>query len=187
MNVTDIDAVAAQLGEWGVDFVLIGGSVLEGRYQIGTGDVDILVTVGSFERLSQAIGDHPDRAVPMDRTGTLATTRFLVGTAWVEVEFIHGTPFSGVRSGDEFVDYVRREESETVRGVARANPAVVWYMRLTFDDQWLLYVQKIARDVRAGVPISTLKDVQRIADHLGVGRKFQDRIEHTREHLHIRR
>jgi hypothetical protein len=187
VNVADIDAVAAQLGEWGIDFVLVGGSVLDGRYQIGTGHVDILVTVGSFERVSQAIGEHPDRAAPMDRTGTLATTRFLVGAAWVEVEFIHGKPFSGDRGGDDFVDYVRREESETVSGVARATPAAVWYMRLTFDDQWLLYVQKIARDVRAGVPISTLKDVQRIADHFGVGGKLRDRIEHAREFLKIRR
>ncbi|MCI4368551.1 MAG: hypothetical protein L3K09_03180, partial [Thermoplasmata archaeon] len=105
MNADDIELIAERLRKLGVEFVVVGGPALERRFGVGTGDVDLLVAVGDFDALEHAFEDRNDVA-PFEPSGTIGSTRILVRSGWVEVEFIVGTPFSGAQSGDAFVAYV---------------------------------------------------------------------------------
>ncbi|MEK6987385.1 MAG: hypothetical protein AABX97_04710, partial [Candidatus Thermoplasmatota archaeon] len=58
-------------------------------------------------------------------------------------------------------------------------PEVVWYMRLAIGD-WEVYVQKILRDVRTGVPPSLLDKVLDIARHFDVLEVLRPRVEQAR-------
>lgn len=60
-----------------------------------------------------------------------------------------------------------------------ALPKVVWYMRLVID-RWELYVPKMLRDLRAGVPWSTAEEVQRLADRFERGDLLRERIAQLR-------
>lgn len=183
MKADEIEAIAAKLMQLGVEFVVVGGSALERELAVGTGDVDFLVAVGDFDSLEEAFHDRKDIA-PFEPTGTIGSSRMIVGSGWVEVEFIVGSPFSGSQRGDDFVRYVREYRSDP-RGSARwARPEVVWYMRLSTDD-WKMYVTKIRRDVRAGVPESTLDRVLDVAKHFGVAKKIGSRVQEVREALRL--
>lgn len=183
MKADETEAIAAKLSEIGVEFVVVGGSTLEREYAVGTGDVDLLVAIGDFESLEKAFQDRKDIA-PFAPTGTVGSTRILVGSGWIEVEFIVGSPFSGTQRGDDFVRYVREYRSD-VRGSARwARPEVVWYMRLC-TDEWRMYVPKVRRDVRAEVPESTFDRVMDVARHFGVLEKIGSRVKEAREALQL--
>ncbi len=53
-------------------------------------------------------------------------------------------------------------------------------MRLVVPN-WLIYVQKTLRDIRAGVPEETLEDVLAMARVLGVEDTIRPRVEKTRD------
>lgn len=183
MNADEVDAIAARLTKMGIKFVVVGGSALEREFAIGTGDVDLLVAVADFDALETAFQGQADIA-PFEPTGTIGSTRMIAGTEWIEVEFIVGGPFAGDHGGDAFVRYVRAYRSEHRGAVCWARPEVVWYMRLCTDD-WRLYVTKIRRDLRAGVPESTFEGVRDVAVHFGVEEKIGPRIAGARAAMQL--
>ena len=120
----------------------------------------------------------------VEDVGTMAGSEFRVGTRWVDVEFINPRLFSGRSPPDEFFDYVKRHRSERTDVGPCATPAVVWYMRLAVPD-WEIYVQKILRDARAGVPEATLDDALAIADRFGVRAVLEPRALRAREMIEL--
>jgi len=88
--------------------------------------------------------------------------------------------FLGKNSGDEFIDYVKRYRSTKKDIGYIADPEVVFYMRLVITD-WEIYVQKILRDIKAGLPVTVLDDVVDIAETLGLKEKMKSRVEYTKE------
>ncbi len=89
--------------------------------------------------------------------------------------------FSGERTGNEFVSYVGRHAT-VIERIPFASPEVVWYMRIAVPD-WEIYVQKIVRDARAGVPAGVLDGAERVARELGVAGKYKDRFVEARRAL----
>ncbi len=185
MRPAEIEEIAERLAELGVPFVVVGGSALEREFSVGTSDVDLLVLVGDFQSLEELLADRKDMG-PFEPTGNIGTAQVLVGSGWTEVEFITGSSFSGRQSGDSFVRYVRDYRSEKRAGVRWARPEVVWYMRLSTDD-WQLYVIKIHRDLRAGVPASTFDGVLDVARHFGVEEKIRGRVGKAQEVVRLYR
>ncbi|MGD0718337.1 MAG: hypothetical protein ABSA15_01995 [Thermoplasmata archaeon] len=185
MKSEQVEQVARWLDSLGIRHVVVGGSAIEHPVPVGTGDVNVLVAVGDWEAIDRALENRAD-AIPLEPyTGTIRSTKLHLGTETVDLEFISGQPFSGNLAGDDFLDYVRTYRATKTRGVRYATPPVVWYMRLSVDDQWQQYVWKINRDIKAGVPASTLESVMEIADHFGVGPRIRERIEFTRKTLRL--
>ena len=84
--------------------------------------------------------------------------------------------YAGTRDPRDFYRYVRRYASEPSPIGRVATPAVVWYMRLVIDP-YELYLPKILRDLRAGVPWSTTYGARRIARRFGVADVVAQRLE----------
>lgn len=184
MNRKDVEAVAHWLRGHGVDFVVVGGSAIERNVPVGTEDIDLLIAVGAWGAVEEAVATTK-AATPLDpSSGTIRGTLLPVGARRVDVEFIAGGPFGGQRGGDAFLRYVRHTRSTESRGIRFADPPVVWYMRLAIDD-WEPYVFKILRDARAGVPVSTLEGVLEIARRFGVRSKLRPRVELARRALRL--
>ncbi len=167
-----------------VPFVVVGGSAIEHKVPVGTNDVDLLIAVGSWRRLDVVLEGRRD-ATPLNASsGTIRGTVVTVGSARVDVEFISGEPFSGPKGADDFVEYVRAYRSTLSDGVRYADPAVVFYMRLSTDD-WQAYVPSILRDLRAGVPGETLVVTVKVAAHFGVREKISERVEFVRKTIRL--
>ncbi len=112
-------------------------------------------------------------------------SEFMFENAWRTVEFLDPSYFSGEKTADEFIDYVKRYRC-TKRDVGYvAHPEVVFFMRLAIAD-WEIYVQKILRDIRVGLPASLLDDVMEMAGTLGIREKMKPRVEYTREIVEAR-
>ena len=161
----------------------MGGASLERTFPIGTGDIDVAVALKDYPRVLETLRRHP-RVRNVKDLGTMAGTEFRIGTRWVDVEFINPRLFAGKRPPDDFIDYVRRHRSERTDVATFATPEVVWYMRLAIGD-WEVYVQKILRDVRAGVPPSLLDKVLDIAKHFDVLEVLAPRVEQTRKMIEL--
>ncbi len=185
MRVADIEAVAERLNGLAVPFVIVGGSALEREYDIGSGDIDLLVAVGDFNRLEKVFENRRDISA-FEPFTTIGSAKFQLRSGWVDVEFINGRLFTSSQRGDDFVDYVRNYRSERRDSARWASPEVVWYMRLCIDD-WKTYVVKIRRDINAGVPPSTLDAVIDVARNLGTEEKISTRVRMTRELLKLYR
>ncbi len=150
-------------------------------YRTGTEDVDPVVTMSQFSRsLSKLSKDRMFRNV--EELSTIGGAQFYTGDRWVDVDFINPRLFKGRRTGDEFVSYIRRYRSRKTRWGHVAGPEVTWYMRLCVPD-WLIYVQKIIRDVRAGVPEDVLEKSLGIARALGVHGEIAARVRKVRQVL----
>ena len=173
---------ARGVGTLGVPFLVVGGSAIAEMYGMSTKDVDILILVGSWRPLDAALDGNHQATSLSPYTGSIRDTTVTVGNRRVLVEFISGEQSAGDRTADEFVAYVRTRWSRTVGGIRYAEPAVVWYMRLT-GDEWEGYVHAFRRDLRAGVPPATFDGVMRIARHLGVEERTRSRIGRIRELL----
>ena len=161
----------------------MGGASLERTFPIGTGDIDVAVALKDYPRVLETLRRHP-RVRNVEDLGTMAGSEFRIGTRWVDVEFINPRPFAGNRPPDDFIDYVRRHRSERTDVATFATPEVVWYMRLAIGD-WEVYVQKILRDVRAGVPPSLLDKVLDIAKHFDVLEVLRPRVEQARKMIEL--
>jgi hypothetical protein len=161
----------------------VGGASLERTFPIGTGDIDVAVALKDYPRVLETLRRHP-RVRNVEDLGTMAGSEFRIGTRWVDVEFINPRPFAGNRPPDDFIDYVRRHRSERTDVATFATPEVVWYMRLAIGD-WEVYVQKILRDVRAGVPPSLLDKVLDIAKHFDVLEVLRPRVEQARKMIEL--
>jgi hypothetical protein len=166
-----------------IEFLVVGGVSLERTYPIGTGDIDVAIApkdyLGVLEKLQA-----DSRVRKVEDLGTIAGSEFRVGTRWVDVEFLNPTPFAGKRQPDDFIAYVRRHRSETTELATFAAPEVVWYMRLAISD-WEVYVQKILRDVRAGVTPDLLQKVLDVARHFGVTETLTPRVDATRKMIDL--
>ncbi len=185
MKSEQVEQVARWLEGLGIRHVVVGGSAIEHSVPVGTGDVDVLVAVGDWAAIDRALENRVDATPLAPYGGTIRSTRLQLGTETVDLEFISGQPFSGNLPGDDFLEYVRTYRTTKTRGVRYATPPVVWYMRLSLDDQWQQYVWKINRDIQAGVPVSTLDSAAAIADHFGVGPRIRERIAFTRKTLRL--
>jgi hypothetical protein len=179
-----IKKVADWLGGLGVRFIVVGGSAIELHYDAGTLDVDVLILVGDWQPVAEALLKSP-LATPLEPDeGQLRGTQVrLGGIEPIDLEFLSAEPFSGSRSPDEFVEYVRTYRSEKIGDVRYANPAVVWYIRLSIEGFWDQYVSKIRRDIAAGVPEATFDAVLEIADRFGVRDKIRERVVFAKKTL----
>ena len=173
----EIQAVCDELKEMEVDYIVVGGAVIELEYNIGTQDADVIISMSEFKQLEQKILGNP-RFKAVDVLDTLIGAEFLLGTKWIDVEFINPKLFSGKKKPDEFIDYVKNYRSKKTAYGYTADASVVWYMRLAISD-WEIYLQKILRDVRAGADISILEDVIEIAKVFGVD--LAPRVKKARE------
>lgn len=163
MILDDLPAVCRELDRLEIAYIVVGGASLERTYPIGTGDIDVAVTLQDYPRVLETLRADP-RFRNIEDVGTIAGSEFRIGTRWVDVEFINPRLFAGKRRPDEFIDYVRRHRSKRTEIATFAAPEIVWYMRLAIPD-WEIYVQKILRDVRAGVPSGLLDKVLDVARH----------------------
>lgn len=164
-----------------VPFVVVGGSAIERRYDVGSKDVDHLIAVGSWKSLDKALESRPE-ASPLEPTsGTIRGTVAMVGDVRTHVEFISGEPFSGKKDPDDFIDYVLAHRSKEIRGVPYADPAVVFYMRLGPGiESWEYNFESIRRDLKAGVPPNTLDEAVAIGRRFGVGPLLSERVRWVR-------
>ena len=166
--------------------MLVGGTAVElAGYQTGTEDVDFVVTMSQYSKsLAKLTEDKMFRHV--EELTTIGGAQFFVGDRWIDVDFINPKLFKGEKTGDEFVEYIERYRSRKTRWGPVANPEVTWYMRLCVPD-WLIYVQKIVRDVRAGVPEPLLDKSLDVARALGVHGEIAVRIAKVREIISLSR
>ncbi len=180
----DIEASGIRaVAEWvrseiGVPFVIVGGSAIEAEVHVATKGVDILVSGPDLEKVDSAIEGRKD-AYPLDpATGTIRGTEVSIGGSNIQVDFLSAGPFGG----DEFLRYVRGGGSVRHEGTRRARPAVVFYMRLSLDD-WRENVPSIERDLRVGIPESTLDGAISVARRFGRGEQIGDRVKAVRKLL----
>ncbi len=150
-------------------------------YPTGTEDVDFAVTMREFERVMKRLEDH-SRFQDVESLGIIGGAQFFTGDRWIDVDFLNPRLFRGKRSGDRFIRYIKRYRSKKMSLGPVARHEVAWYMRIVVPD-WEIYVQKILRDVRAGVPESTFKDALTIAGFLGVEDVVRPRVKKAREFL----
>ena len=179
MILDDLRVVCEELNKAEIDYIVVGGASIERSFPIGTGDVDVAVALKDYPSVIEMLRRHP-RVRNVEDVGTMAGCEFRIGTRWVDVEFINPKLFSGARDPDDFIEYVRRHRSDRTDLAVFAAPEVAWYMRLVIAD-WPVYVQKIVRDVRAGVPANLLKKVADIAERFGVGEMMRPRIRAAKE------
>ena len=182
MNRTHVSAFAKLLRERAVRYVVVGGAAVAEAYPSETVDVDVLLMAREYARAVDAL-DHDPSIVSMTREGgEMAGGHFVVGHSVVRFDLLNPEAFSGRRSGDDFFDYVARSGSRKTSGVAYAKVPVVWYMRLVIEGEaWMVQVQKILRDLRAGAPWGLTKDVDRIARRFGVQARLRDRMGLVRQ------
>ncbi len=176
-----METLCQELRSLEVDYVvLVGGMAVElAGYPTGTEDGDFAVTMREFRRVMRLLGDHP-RFREVESLDTIGSAQFFTGTGWIDVGFLNPKLFRGRRSGDRFLQYVKRYRSVSTTLGPVARPEVAWYMRLVVPN-WLIYVQKTLRDIRAGVPEETLEDVLAMARVLGVEDTIRPRVEKTRD------
>jgi hypothetical protein len=185
MILDDLKDVCLELRNAGVDYVVVGGAAIERHYRVGTMDLDFAIALKDYTTVLTKMASHP-RVRDMEDLGTIAGCKFRVETRWVDVEFINPKLFCGKSPPDHFIDYVRRYRSEHTDLGPCATPPVVWYMRLAVPD-WQIYVQKIIRDFRAGVPEKTLEDAVAIAAHFGIRELIESRVRQAREMIELAR
>ena len=182
MRAMDLQRLCRALRDMGVDYILVGGMAVElAGYPTGTEDVDFAVTMRQFENAMQKL-NRDSRFRNVESLGTIGGAQFFVGDRWIEVDFLNPKLFQGRKSGDRFMAYVKRYRSKTTSLGPVARPEVTWYMRLVTPD-WEIYVQKIFRDVRAGVPERTLEGARSIARVLGAEDVLKPRVEKVRDFL----
>ncbi|MDE1821858.1 MAG: hypothetical protein KGJ23_12390 [Euryarchaeota archaeon] len=185
MILDDLKFVTRELDKAGIQHILVGGASLERQYAVGTEDLDFLVALKDYRGALAILKKHP-LARNVESVGTMGGCEFRVEDHWVDVELLHPLSFCGKLSPDEFIDYVRRHRSSRTEAGPVAAPEIAWYMRLAIPD-WPIYVQKILRDVGAGVPPDLLTKVEEVAQHLGVEETLAPRIKEAREAIALLR
>lgn len=158
-----------------IDYVFVGGTAIRLHYPSETFDFDVMVLPSDFSRAVATV--DKDRAVAsMDRgPASMPGGHVIVRGALVRFDLLDPAAYAGNRTADEFYSYVRRYASDPSPIGRAARPSVVWYMRLIIDRHEL-YFPKILRDLRAGVPWSTLDEVRRIARRFGLADRVAQRV-----------
>lgn len=170
----------------GVDYVFVGGVAIGAHFPSETFDFDVMVIPRDF-KASVARVDRDPAIVSMGRDpGSMPGGHVIVKGELVRFDLLDPGAYSGARSASDFYTYVRRHGSEPSPLGRIARPAVVWYMRLVIDGHELYY-SKILRDLRAGVPPSTVGAVRRLAIHFGVGALVAPRVDRLVELARIAR
>lgn len=164
--------VCEELHRLDIDFLLVGGSAIVDQ-------IDFVLTPKEFDEIEERL-EKNSRFIVRDSIKTMVGTEFMYENSWRTVEFINPTHFSGNKTADEFVEYVKRYRSKKTDIGHIANPEIVFFMRLMVND-WEIYIQKILRDIKAGLPLDILNEVMAISKTLGVEEKMNPRIEKTRE------
>jgi hypothetical protein len=164
----------------GIDYIFVGGVAIRLHYPSNTLDFDVMILPRDFRAAVDRVDKDPAIA-SMDRApATMPGGLVIVQGTLVRFELLDPGAYSGRRSGAEFYSYVRRYASETSPLGRVAHPSVVWYMRLVIERHEL-YFPKILRDLRAGVPLSTLSEVRRIASRFGVAELLAPRLGQLKE------
>lgn len=176
--------VGRELKDIGVDYIIVGEAIENEGWEIGTYDLDFVLTAKGFSEIESKLKDSSDFRV-IDRVKTMIESEFMFENTWRTVEFIDPGYFSGEKTPDGFMDYVKRYRSVKKNIGHVANPEVVFFMRLMIQD-WEIYIQKILRDIRAGLPLTLLDDVIDISKTLGVEEKMNPRVEYTKEIIEAR-
>ncbi len=180
MNRSDVEELCRYLQKLRVDYVLVGGMAIElGGYPTGTEDVDFALTLSQFSSTLRKLSED-NRFRQVEELNTIGGAQFYTGRRWIDVDFINPKLFRGKRSDTFFISYLKRYRSASTDLGHVAAPEVTWYMRLAISD-WEIYVQKILRDLRAGVPEDKLDDVLEIAKILGTASLVEPRIQKARE------
>jgi hypothetical protein len=178
MNPEEIGIVGRRLQKLSARFLIVGGAAVARAVDSETEDVDLMLAVSDYGRVVRGFAGDP--SVQIEAHGPIAGGFLLAGGRRVEFDLLDPSAFSGERSGNEFFDYVLRYRSRPGSEGRYATPPVVWYMRLTVPD-WLSYVQKILRDLRAGAPWRWMEVVRHIARRFGTEGKMVSRIENAKE------
>jgi len=159
-----------------IDFIFVGGTAILRRYPSQTFDFDVMVLPRDFARGVAAIDKDPSVASMSRSPATIPGGHVIVRGSLVRFDLLDPAAYAGTRTGQDFYTYVRRYASDPSPIGRIAKPAVVWYMRLVIDRHEL-YFPKIVRDLRAGVPWSTVDEVRRIAKRFGVDDVIRQRIQ----------
>ncbi len=179
VDVEEVRAVVRWLrSEIGVPFAVVGGSAILPEVPVGTKEVDILVSGPDLEKVDRRMEDRADAPPVEPATGTIRGTEVAIGGSSIQVDFLSGSAFGG----PEFIGYVLGPGSKAFAGVRRARPAVVFYMRLALDE-WRENVPSIERDLRVGIPESTLDGAVAVARRFGRGAKVAYRVAEVRRLL----
>jgi len=160
----------------GVDYIFVGGTAILRRFPSETLDFDVMVLPRDFARAVRAVDNDPSVGSMTRVPATMPGGHVIVRGSLVRFVLLDPASYAGTRDPRDFYRYVRRYASEPSPIGRVATPAVVWYMRLVIDP-YELYLPKILRDLRAGVPWSTTYGARRIARRFGVADVVAQRLE----------
>ena len=150
-----------------IDFIFVGAKAIFRRYPSQTFDFDVMVLARDFARGVAAVDKDPSVASMSRSPVTMPGGHVIIRGPSVRFVLLDPAAYAGACTGEDFYAYVRRYASDSSPIGRIAKPAVVWYMRLVIDRHEL-YVPKMVRELRAGVPWSTVDEVRRIAKRFGV-------------------
>ncbi|MCI4347238.1 MAG: hypothetical protein L3J97_01300 [Thermoplasmata archaeon] len=184
MNPDDVGIVGRRVQALGARFLIVGGAAVARAVPSETEDVDLMLAVSDFGRVIRSLAKDPTAYV--EKVGAIAGGFLIAGDRRIEFDLLDPSAFSGERSAVEFFDYVFRYRSRAGPEGRYAAPPVVWYMRLMVPD-WLTYVQKILRDLRAGAPWSWMEIVLDIARRFGTRADLVPRVAEAREDARMAR
>jgi hypothetical protein len=186
MSESEADEFAKILRRNGIDYIFVGGVAIQTRFPSETFDFDVMVLPKDFAGAVERI-DHDPAIASMDRSpASMPGGHVIVKGTLVRFDLLDPAAYSGAKTGDQFYSYVRRYASESSDLGRVATPSVVWYMRLVID-RFELYVPKILRDLRAGVPWSTIEGVRTLGARFGVSDRIMPRLDHLEETARIAR
>ncbi len=179
---TDPEVAAASeiLRAAGIEFVVVGGQAIARSAATTTRDIDVMIATRDYATAVAALRKVPGLAFDWD-DGKLCRFRILA-SGGVPLDLINSSAFAGARSGGEFYDYLVREGSSRVDGIAYSSPEAVWYTRL-LTKRWRSYAEKIVTNVIDGVDPATLGGVEAIARRFGTDATLAERIQLVRDEL----
>jgi hypothetical protein len=169
-----------------IDYIFVGGVAIHVHYPSETIDFDVMVLPSDFRAAVERVDRDPAVASMRRGPGSMPGGHVIVKGELVRFDLLDPAAYSGNRTGSEFYAYVRRYASERSSIGRVARPAAVWYMRVVID-RFELYFPKILRDLRAGVPPSTMDEVRRIATRFGVRSVVAPRLDRLAELARIAR
>lgn len=184
MNREDVRFVGRRVGELGGRYLIVGGAAVARAVDSETEDVDLMLAVSDYASVVKKLGEDP--RVFIESVGGMAGGFLTAGGRRIEFDLLNPSSFSGNRTGEEFFRYVLRYRSQESSEGRYVLPPVVWYMRLLVPD-WLTYVQKILRDLRAGAPWHWMVDVLDLGRRFGTRERLAPRVDEAREAARIAR
>lgn len=173
-------AVNSELRKLNIKPLVCGGSALElSGFPVKTEDIDLLVTVEQFNKLNNTLKKSNKFRV-IDRVENRIGTEFKFKNRGMDVEFVNAELFSGKLSAKKFFNYLEKYRSSERNGILFVEPEVVWFMRLVIGG-WQVYVQKIVRDIKAGVPVKTISKIKKLAKKTRTEKLLRERIKKLKE------